>query len=1065
MGGAAWAIALSYLINCPYKAIQVHGPDGKLLVSVEKDGFDPPAEVFAEKIPYTVGDAPGPVYFSPVFDCGEDTDETCMTVSAPVLPLKGGPPGRVTAWVNMAEVRKILSDSSHLGETAEILFAWERDGAVQFLTPLLLAPADPLSASLLMGSPLVIPMQKALARESGAGLSTDYRGKEVLASWRHLEPVGWGMVAKIDAGEAFAPLKSLAGRLAVVGLLAALLAAAVSLWLGARAAEPVVALRNGARARYRDLIEEPAGFDRDEVGEVAGFLNRLARSLLDERSTREALEREIEKSRVIQEKLTRSHEAFQRVSDTIHDIIYFLDSEGNIIFVGGNHEEILGLGHDEIVGENFAELARGLDVDEREISSMTHTMARAGTGVDEQSVTEISVKVDGEERVIEFSTRFIRDESGALIGMSGTGRDITLRKKLALALFESLAQWQETFDAIEDSIALLDEDGNIQQCNRAAILNAGKLKEDIIGVSCHRVLHGTDDPIPECPFERMKQSRARVTELIRQGSRFHHVTVDPILGRDGEVTGAVHIVSDVTEAKIQEERANRLHRLHEQTISTIPSSILVLNQDLELIAANRHYLEGRKESMEELEGLHVSELFQERFLDLTDLPRILKMTASTGEPRDLFGVVHQSSKHPDKILNIRVRRIEAGDEVDVLMVITDVTRETNLQRELLQAQKLESIGQLAGGVAHDYNNNLTSILSICDVLMDELPESDPLYEDVTEMKEAAERSAALTRQLLLFSRNEIDSPRETDPVQVINGLVKMTSRLIGEQIEMKFELDEGTPSVLIDPGQLEQVLLNLAVNARDAMPGGGKLTVRAEAHTLPEDNDWSLPPGRYALLAVIDDGEGMDRKTAERVFDPFFTTKPAGKGTGLGLSTVYGVVKQARGDIRIDSRPGEGTRFDILLPGLDAGEDSIEETAGSASARLGGTESILLVEDEDSVRNSTAKALARLGYAVREASNAGEALLIMEQMGGKIDLLLIDVVMPVMSGPELARRVVEKYSAVKIIFMTGYSSEELSHYDMKGLNEQVIQKPFSMQSLSEKIRELLRSRAMATETL
>ncbi|HKQ57008.1 MAG TPA: response regulator [Candidatus Eisenbacteria bacterium] len=385
--------------------------------------------------------------------------------------------------------------------------------------------------------------------------------------------------------------------------------------------------------------------------------------------------------------------------------------------------------------------------------------------------------------------------------------------------------------------------------------------------------------------------------------------------------------------------------------------------------------------------------------------------------------------------------------------------EEALQRseaQLRQAQKMEAIGLLAGGVAHDFNNLLTAIMGYSQLLQLRVGSDARALADTEEILLAAERAASLTRQLLAFSRQQVLEPRVLDLNTVVANLDKMLRRLIGEDIDLLSAPAADTCLVMADPGQIEQVLMNLAINARDAMSGGGKLTIETATVDLEEGfarAQIDIKPGRYVMLAVSDTGCGMTPEIASRIFDPFFTTKEQGRGTGLGLSMVHGIVKQSGGYIETYTELGQGTTFKVYLPRLDGDEQPyVRPSAGGACA---GSETVLLVEDEESIRRVLRQSLELHGYAVLEAGDGTEAVSICERRDQAIDLLVTDVVMPLMSGPELAQRLTMVRPNLPVLFISGYTDRALVHQGLRAANTAFLQKPFTPDVLARKVREIL----------
>ena len=400
-------------------------------------------------------------------------------------------------------------------------------------------------------------------------------------------------------------------------------------------------------------------------------------------------------------------------------------------------------------------------------------------------------------------------------------------------------------------------------------------------------------------------------------------------------------------------------------------------------------------------------------------------------------------------------RDAAGRVAGLVVIATDMSERKRLEAQLLQAQKLEVVGRLAGGVAHDFNNLLTIINGHADLIMMQIEDrQDPLYEDATEIKAAGERAAGLTRQLLAFSRKQVMQPCLLDLNAVVNEVQRMLRRLIGEDIEVVTTLAPDLGRVKADPGLLHQALVNLAVNARDAMPEGGRLTIEtAEVELAAAEG--ALDAGRYVTLAVSDTGIGMDENTKAHLFEPFFTTKAAGRGTGLGLSTVYGVVKQSSGHIFVESEPAKGSTFRICLPWAAAPEAALPQAPADAAADARGHETVLVVEDQAEVRRLVSSALGSFGYRVLEAGGGAEALALAERHPGAIHLLLADVVMPGLSGKEVAQKLAPLRPAMKVLFMSGYAEDVIAHHGALEPGVAYIAKPFTPEALAAKVRDVL----------
>ena len=454
-----------------------------------------------------------------------------------------------------------------------------------------------------------------------------------------------------------------------------------------------------------------------------------------------------------------------------------------------------------------------------------------------------------------------------------------------------------------------------------------------------------------------------------------------------------------------------------------------------------------------------------------DAPAAMKVVQGTGKDipfiivsgkigEDTAVAALKAGAH-DYVMKDRLQRLPSAVERE-LRDITERKRgeaeREKLEEQLRMSQKMEAIGSLAGGVAHDFNNLLSVILSYTGFAMEGVRDGDPLKDDLLEVKKAGERAAALTRQLLAFSRKQVLQPVALSLNQSAIGVEKMLQRILGEDIDLVQTLAPDLGLTLADPGQIEQVLMNLVVNARDAMPEGGKLTIETSNVEIDEEyaaRHVAVKPGSYVQLAVSDTGCGMDEQTRTHIFEPFFTTKEKGKGTGLGLSTVYGIVKQSGGNIWVYSELGQGTTFKVYLPRDFSATAATDIKPSTVTKRATGTETILVVEDEEALRKVALRTLGAAGYKVLTASDGDDALLKSTQHAGDIHLLLTDVVMPRMSGRVLAQNLLRARPAIKVLYMSGYTDNAIVHHGVLDAGTQFLAKPFTSAALMEKVREVL----------
>ena len=512
------------------------------------------------------------------------------------------------------------------------------------------------------------------------------------------------------------------------------------------------------------------------------------------------------------------------------------------------------------------------------------------------------------------------------------------------------------------------------------------------------------------------------------------------------------VVSDITARKRSEELlANTMSNLQE-LVAASPLATMTLD------------LEGRvvlwSPAAEDLFGWRASEVLGRVLPHVppAELPEVREILRRVGRGETIAGMeLRRQTKdgHPIQAeLYAAPQRDASGHIVGVIEQMADITSRRQMEETMLQAQKMESIGRLAGGVAHDFNNMLTAISGFAQLLMQDLPAGTRERENAEAIRRAATQAAALTQQLLAFSRRQVLQPKVLDPDDTIHEMEPMLRRLIDESVELRLRLSAAPGRIKADPAQLEQIVLNLSVNARDAMPNGGRLTIetgRTYFDAAYTAEHYAVSPGEYVMVAVSDTGVGMDRATRAHVFEPFFTTKERGKGTGLGLATIYGIVRQSGGHIWLYSEPGQGTTFKVYFPLV---RDELSAPQPEIVDVEGGSETILLVEDEDAVRELARTILVRKGYTVLATADPREALGIVESHPGPIDVLVSDVVMPILSGPEMARRILETRPDMKTLFLSGYTEELINSEGRLSGMDAFLSKPFTAEDLARKVGEL-----------
>jgi two-component system cell cycle sensor histidine kinase/response regulator CckA len=624
------------------------------------------------------------------------------------------------------------------------------------------------------------------------------------------------------------------------------------------------------------------------------------------------------------------------------------------------------------------------------------------------------------------------------------------RKRIA----EKLSQLESIIECSNDAIIIHTLDGTIVSWNVGAESIYGYSAGEVLGQPRKILL--PDDQADELRaiLEQLKiGKRIQVYETVhirKDGQRIDvSMMISPVKDASEKVVGAAAITRDISDRKKAEERFHK-------AFNASPEPITIANlADGRFVDVNESFLHVTGFCREEVIGRTSLELnFWDRAQDYGELVEALEDRGSVRDMEITF--LAKSGERRTGLNSAEV--IDIAGQKCILAIFKDITERKTLEAKLRQAQKMESIGRLSGGIAHDFNNLLGVIIGYGSVLEERVEVDSDLRKGVQEIKKAGQRAAALTRQLLAFSRQQVLEPKVLSLNTVVADIGKMLLRLIGEDIELTTLLQPELGRVKADQGQIEQVIMNLAVNARDAMPRGGKLTIETRNVEVDENlgaQHSPTVPGRYVSLAVTDTGSGMDKETQSHIFEPFFTTKEKDKGTGLGLSVVYGVVKQSGGYIWVNSEPGKGATFKIYLPRVEAAVE--RDNRQPCVKSLKGSETILLVEDEESLRSLTRSLLVQSGYTVLETNNGARALEIARDYQGSIHLLLTDVVLPGIGGSVLAEEMATQYPAMKVLFMSGYTDNTVASQGVLEEGVFLLQKPFEPEALRNKVREVFDS--------
>jgi PAS domain S-box-containing protein len=749
-----------------------------------------------------------------------------------------------------------------------------------------------------------------------------------------------------------------------------------------------------------------------------------------------------------QETLRTSETRYRRLLETAQDGILILDAAtGAITDVNPFLLEMLGYSREECLGKRLWELGPFKDVEAsraafQELQKIEYSRyedlpleTRDGRLIDVEFVSN-AYQVDG-ERVIQCNIC-----------------DITRRKRAE----ESRVLLAAIVESSGDAILGVKFDGTISTWNKGAETLYGYTPEEAMG-------HNVSLIVPEDRIDEIMGVLGRVKngepilpyESVRKrkdGKLLNmSIGASPIWDSSGQVIGISIIGRDISGLKRAEEARTRLAL----AVENIAESVVITETDGAILYVNPAF--------EKITGYRREEVLGQN-------PRLLNNGKQNQEfYQAMWATLKQGGAWTGVFINkkkdgtlyeaqavISPVRDEAGRVINYVGIERDVTHEKHLEEQLRQSQKMEAIGQLAGGIAHDFNNLLTIITGYGQLLLEELEPNDPRRVKMGEINKAAARAVSLTRQLLAFGRRQVLVSEVLDLNAVLSNLEKMLRRLISEDIELVIVQGEALGRVRADSGQIEQVIMNLAVNARDAIPHGGKLTLETSNVDLDEAYAASHPevaPGPYVMLAVRDDGCGISQEAQTRIFEPFFTTKEKGKGTGLGLSTVYGIVRQSEGYVSVDSEPWHGATFKIYLPRVEeqAGLQAWTEEGAGEPPR--GSETILLVEDEEALRSLVQDVLEELGYKILPATRGDEAIAICKQHPAPIPLLLTDVVMPGMSGRELADHLKFLYPGMKLLYMSGYTEDAMLRRGILGPEAAFLGKPFTPRAIARKVREVL----------
>ena len=730
-------------------------------------------------------------------------------------------------------------------------------------------------------------------------------------------------------------------------------------------------------------------------------------------------------------------------------VAFMKDDRGRMVYVNRVFEKVFGLSLDEIRGKTDGEWLPAETA--AQLSANDEAVLRAGATVEFEEAVPAP---DGLRQWSVFKFPF-RDASGATF-VGGMASDVTERKVTEVALRASEALHRELIEHGQVLLCTHDLEGRILAVNANASRSLG-YEHDLFPAT----LTIPDILAPETRaafpryLEKIRETGAAAGVMVvrtRDGNRRYWEYRNTVKTETGKKPVVHGLSFDITDRIKAEEALEEARQFSEQIIANAGEGIVVYDADLRYRLWNRFMEELTGLSKERVLGRGVSEVFPDEEKGAGDLlVRAFAGEKVVSSPTPFR--VPETGRSGWVTSTFSPHRNSQGQIVGVIGIVEDVTERKRLEEQFLQAQKMEAIGRLAGGIAHDFNNLLTAILGYSDLLLSQFSPGDPSRGDLEEIQKAGERAASLTRQLLAFSRQQMLEPKVLDLNALLVNLQRMLRRLIGEDIAFTGRFDPELGPVRADPVQIEQAILNLAVNSRDAMPRGGELVIETRNVLLEAPMDLgraAIQPGRYSMIEVRDTGTGIDPAVRDRIFEPFFTTKEKGKGTGLGLATAYGIVQQSGGHILCESEPGQGTRFRIYLPTSGGVPDAPPKPEARPARERGHSDgSVLLVEDEDGVRRLCRKLLESEGYEVIEAANGAQALELVRTRDAPLHLLLTDVIMPGLTGPQLAERVHDLRPDIRTLYMSGYTDAARTEL---GDDAPLIQKPFTPETLVERVR-------------
>lgn len=791
---------------------------------------------------------------------------------------------------------------------------------------------------------------------------------------------------------------------------------------------------------------------RDEIG----TLSREFKTLVEKLSER-------------QKSIEFSEKRLRQIIDLVPHYIFAKDLDGSFVLANKAFADLFGLQPGDMVGMNICSLVSSEETI-RAIRDEDSEVIR--TGKPRHVARDILFSAARSNRYVQTTQIPFMSPDASKPAVLGVSVDMTEIKNAEEALRQSQRMMEDLINFLPDATFAVDRNGKLIAWNRAMEVMTGLSMHDLNSSDPEeytKIFYGETRPVLlDLIFEDNEGVRAMFDFVIGKGDTYISESYAPNLyqGRgahiwaiaapfydsSGSIVGAVECIRDITDRK----KAEELLRRHSETIEQLLDGVVMTGLDGTIHYANPSWANMHGYTADEIVQRHI-EMFHTKEQMMSEVTPFVEELLANGSNRGNLGRIKKDGTLFTTLTSSFLLKDAHGKPTAIIKIARDITDELKMENQLRQAQKMEVVGRLAGGVAHDLNNMLSPILGYAEIVLTEMSQQDPGYDHIVQIKTAADRARNLTHELLAFSRKQVLDMKIVDLAEVVASYGKMLRRTIREDIAIHIRQNLSKGAVRVDISQMGQILMNLAVNAADAMPQGGSITIDIRDVTLDDayaQTHQGVVAGNYVVMSFSDTGLGINPKIMEHIFEPFFTTKERGKGTGLGLATVYGIVRQHGGHISVYSEIGMGTTFKIYLPCVDGIAENLLEPS-PATRGVGGKETIAVAEDDPGVRELTCEILKKHGYNVITAASSHELLAFLEASDDPIDMLLTDVIMPDMNGRELYLKLSERRPDLKVLFMSGYTDDVIAHHGILEKGVQLIQKPFSIGTLTEKIRHII----------